>query len=90
MHMPAWDEAYQCQNIRNLQKALEGRSYSVFAGHEHHYRLETINGNAYYRVGTTAAIPRENISECERQFLMVDFRGATPEVKVVKVEDKVL
>ena len=45
---------------------------------------------AGFRAGTTAAIPRENISECERQFLIVDFRGATPEVQVVKVEDKVL
>ncbi len=90
MHMPAWDESYQCENFKNLQQALKGRAYTVFAGHEHQYRLETVNGNAYYRVGPTAAIPRENIPECERQFLIVDFRGATPKVQVVKVEDKVL
>ena len=90
MHKPAWDEAYQCQNIKKLLQALNGRAYTVFAGHEHQYRLETVNGNEYYRAGTTAAIPREHISECERQFLIVDFRGATPEVQVVKVEDKVL
>ncbi|MBW2144131.1 MAG: metallophosphoesterase [Deltaproteobacteria bacterium] len=90
MHMPAWDGSYQCENFKNLQQALKGRAYTVFAGHEHQYRLETVNGNAYYRVGPTAAIPRENIPECERQFLIVDFRGATPKVQVVKVEDKVL
>jgi hypothetical protein len=61
----------------------------VFAGHEHRYLGETFNGNKYFRVGTTAAIPRDNIPECERQFLIVDFRGTTPKVQVVKVEENV-
>ncbi|MCP4576608.1 MAG: hypothetical protein GY846_10030 [Deltaproteobacteria bacterium] len=85
MHMPAWDEVYECQNFKKIQQALKGRSYTVFAGHEHQYRFETIDGNAYYRLGPTAAIPRENIPECERQFLMVDFKGAMPTVSAVRV-----
>ncbi len=87
MHMPAWDEAYECENFKKIARALNGRSYTVFAGHEHRYRLETVSGNSYYRLGPTAAIPRDKTSECEHQFMIVDFKGATPRMKVVKVEE---
>ncbi len=87
MHMPAWDEAYKCENFNKLQKALKGRSYTVFAGHEHRYRLEIVDRNEYYRLGPTAAIPRDNIPECENQFLIVDFRRVMPRVEAVKVDE---
>lgn len=87
MHMPAWDESYACENFQKLQQALKGRPYTVFAGHEHHYRLENIHGKEYYRVGPISAIPRDNTPECQRQFLLVDFKGKRPGVQVIKVEE---
>jgi len=87
MHMPAWNASYECPNFSEFRQALKGRSHTVFAGHEHQYRLDILDGSEYYRLGPTAAISRDGTPECERQFLMVDFKGTVPKVKVVKVEE---
>jgi len=52
MHHPIWN--YDTDGrFEKVEEALEGRNYSVFAGHTHHYLHEERRGNNYYVLGTT-------------------------------------
>lgn len=51
MHQPVWhaDAAWW----RRIERALEARPYTVFAGHRHQYAKSEAAGGVYYRLGTT-------------------------------------
>lgn len=53
LHKPAW--LYQNANnaFPQIQAALAKRRYTVFAGHEHYYQRDVIDGRDYFRLGTT-------------------------------------
>ena len=54
MHKPLWEEDYK-ENIswENLEKLLQGRRYTVFAGHRHVYKEILRKEQSYYRLATT-------------------------------------
>ena len=65
-----------------FQKALAGHNYTVFAGHIHQWRQETIGGHDYYTLGPTAAIPRcANSDDDLNQIVNVSLEGAQPVVR---------
>lgn len=52
LHHPLWDSPHD-SNFHEIESILEGRDYSVFAGHQHMYRhFERKNSN-YYVLATT-------------------------------------
>ncbi len=52
MHHPIWH--YQdLSGFQEIEKALEGRQYTVIAGHNHQYFYETRNNRNYYILATT-------------------------------------
>src|SRR5262249_11046626 len=54
LHRPLWTESNGEKNgWIEVEKLLEGRRYTVFAGHLHHYRKYVRNGMAYYQLATT-------------------------------------
>ncbi|QKS00381.1 metallophosphoesterase [Sphingomonas sp. CL5.1] len=53
MHKPAWLYRNSNSHFTAIQSALAGRPYTVFAGHEHYYQHEMIDGHDYFRLGTT-------------------------------------
>ncbi|MBN8849878.1 MULTISPECIES: metallophosphoesterase [unclassified Sphingomonas] len=53
MHKPAWLYRNDGNHFPTIQSALAGRRYTVFAGHEHYYQHEVIDGHDYFRLGTT-------------------------------------
>ena len=52
MHHPIWGYANNASFL-NIEKALEGRQYTVFAGHTHHYFHRERNKNNYFVLATT-------------------------------------
>jgi hypothetical protein len=60
-HQPLWLEdekraergAAQLTGFNEVEKLLEGRDYTVFAGHHHRYGKWVKNGNKYIRLATT-------------------------------------
>ncbi|MHC4398766.1 MAG: metallophosphoesterase family protein [Planctomycetota bacterium] len=65
-HQPLWledekrlkaakdqDGATQLTGFHEIEKLLEGRSYTVFAGHHHRYGKWVKNGQKYFRLATT-------------------------------------
>lgn len=52
MHKRAWKERNPDANWLKLEKLLAGRSYTVFAGHEHKYEYTNRNGHDYIGLGT--------------------------------------
>jgi hypothetical protein len=54
VHKPMWAAPDRAQNgWLDVEKALAGRSYTVFAGHVHSYRKYVRNGQNYYQLATT-------------------------------------
>ena len=53
LHKPAWLYRNANNKFPEIQAALTGRRYTVFAGHEHYYQRDEIEGHDYFRLGTT-------------------------------------
>ena len=47
------DGATQLTGFNEIEKLLDGRNYTVFAGHHHRYGKWVKNGNKYFRLATT-------------------------------------
>ncbi len=52
MHHPLWTYKHK-SNFGKIEKLLEGRDYTVFAGHEHTYRHFDHQGSRYFILATT-------------------------------------
>jgi hypothetical protein len=58
MHKPVWEDQdythdFDYGNWTKIEKHLQGRPYTVFAGHDHVYKHITRQGQSYYKLGTT-------------------------------------
>ena len=81
MHRPAWRKP-QSAEFAHLQKVLGDRNYTVFAGHLHKYKRESIGGHEYYTLGPTAAIPRcADSADDFNQIVNVNLEGARPVIQ---------
>ena len=52
LHHPIWGYANN-ESFHRIEAALEGRQYTVFAGHTHHYFHQVRNKNNYFVLATT-------------------------------------
>jgi len=59
MHRPVWHNKDVAKTgWPQVEEALQGRKFTVFAGHEHHYQRETRNGSRYYTLATTGGVSK--------------------------------
>lgn len=68
LHKPAWTYPQDQQRLlgfSEIEEALRGRKYTVFAGHNHRYGRYVRNGREYYILATTggATKPRLGFNE---------------------------
>lgn len=52
-HKPVWHGKNESNGWGEIEKALNGRNYTVFVGHEHRYVKAVRNGMNYYQLATT-------------------------------------
>jgi len=52
MHRPIWSYGNQA-GYEEIEDALNGRNYSVFSGHHHHYEYQKRNGMDHYVLATS-------------------------------------
>jgi hypothetical protein len=53
MHEPVWDNP--SDDFKEIDKAIQGREYTFFAGHTHYYDYDLINGHEYITVASAGA-----------------------------------
>ncbi len=53
LHKPIWTGDVEKNRFGEIEKALAGRKYTVFAGHVHRYQRFIRNGMNYYQLATT-------------------------------------
>jgi hypothetical protein len=54
LHRPLWDDNNGAENgWTDIEHMLDGRRYTVFAGHEHRYQRAVRRGMNYYQLATT-------------------------------------
>ena len=53
LHEPVWDNP--SDDFKEIDKAIQGRNYTFFAGHTHYYDYDKINGHEYITVGSAGA-----------------------------------
>jgi 3',5'-cyclic AMP phosphodiesterase CpdA len=59
LHKPIWTQKnLEKSGWLDIEKALAGRSYTVFAGHIHRYQKFTRNGMSYYQLATTGGVSK--------------------------------
>lgn len=60
LHRPLWTSQYNPEGTLwpEVELALEGRPYTVFAGHVHRYQKFVRNGQHYYQLATTGGVSK--------------------------------
>lgn len=58
LHKPVWTGDVAKNRWGEVEKALAGRNYTVFAGHVHRYQKFVRNGMNYYQLATTGGSSR--------------------------------
>ena len=53
MHQPVWNNP--SESFKQIDKAIQGRKYTFFAGHTHYYDYDLINGSEYITVASAGA-----------------------------------
>jgi predicted phosphodiesterase len=53
VHRPVWQASPRDKRFADIEAALKGRPYTVFAGHAHTYEYQERNGMDYIRLSTT-------------------------------------
>jgi protein-tyrosine phosphatase len=53
LHEPVWDSP--SGSFKEIDKAIQARDYTFFAGHTHYYDYDLINGHEYITVGSAGA-----------------------------------
>lgn len=54
LHRPVWNNANADEiGFTEFEKLLQDRQYTMFAGHEHHYKKVVRHGRNYYQLATT-------------------------------------
>jgi predicted phosphodiesterase len=53
LHKPIWTKNVEKNGWGEVEKLLDGRNYTVFVGHEHHYQKFVRQGMNYYQLATT-------------------------------------
>ena len=53
LHEPAWENP--SESFKTIQKLLERRDHTIFAGHLHYYDYDEIDGHEYITMGPTGA-----------------------------------
>ncbi len=53
LHEPAWENP--SESFKAIQKMLQGRKHTFFAGHLHYYDYDKIDGNEHITMGPVGA-----------------------------------
>jgi hypothetical protein len=84
LHKPAWK--YGNENFRKIEAMLQGRNYTVFAGHEHSYEYSKVNGRDYIQLATTGGGKPEQTSGVFDHFVWVTMTEEGPEIANLLLE----
>ena len=53
LHQPVWNNP--SESFKKIDKAIEGRDYTFFAGHTHYYDYDLLNGKEYITIASAGA-----------------------------------
>ncbi|WP_380879952.1 metallophosphoesterase family protein [Sphingomonas sp. DBB INV C78] len=83
MHKPAWK--LDSAEFAKIEQALQGRPYTVIAGHNHYYAHELRNGRDYISMGTAGAISHQHGPGEMDHIAWVTLRDKEPDVALIKL-----
>lgn len=84
MHKPAW--LYDSPEFREIEALLEGRPYTVLAGHEHFYRWESRHGRDYIDMATTGGVWLREGGGRVDHVLLVSMTDAGPRYANIRLD----
>lgn len=86
MHKPAWRDVYNCPNFTRIAEALGNSPYSIFAGHEHHYQYEEINGTDHIILSATGGLTKGTGPAYMDHVTWITMTDNGPEICNLKLE----
>ena len=86
MHRPAW--LVPSPRFAQIERLLEGRSYTVLAGHYHRYGYERRNGMDYIRLGTTGGMSgsREGSPDGQDHLMWISLDENSPRITNIRLD----
>jgi hypothetical protein len=84
MHKPAWE--YGSEDFREIESMLQGRDYTVFAGHHHSYKYLEVNGRDYIRLGTTGGGMDQEVPGSFDHFVVVTMTKEGPRIVNLRLD----
>jgi predicted phosphodiesterase len=86
MHKPGWKT--DREDYDRLVQLLEGRAYTMFAGHLHALEYEERNGNERIQMGRTGGLAHgDGTAPCDANMILwVTVRGGKPTYRVLPLE----
>jgi predicted MPP superfamily phosphohydrolase len=85
MHKPAWKRE-DGKGLDKIEEALNGRSYTVFNGHEHSFLYEVKNDMDYIMLGTTGGGQNPTDENSFDHLTLITMDPSGPNISHIKME----
>lgn len=85
MHKPIWTREDE-KGLGRLEKALKGRSYTVFNGHEHSFSHRLKNGMDYIMLGTTGGYQNDQDEAAFDHITLVRMAAERPVITHIRMD----
>lgn len=86
MHKAPWKFEADQNHFQAIEQALEGKSYTLFHGHEHAYAHEQRYGIDYIQLATTGGVQLDKEGRSADQIVLVTVDGKTADVANILLE----
>jgi len=86
LHQPDWDNPGQLKALHAIEQMLQGRPYTVIAGHLHYYDYTKRNGRDYITMGPVGASWHKNGPGNVDHILWVTMKKDGPEIAMITLD----
>jgi len=86
LHQPDWEHTKEGKALRAVEQMLQGRPYTVIAGHLHYYEIQKRHGRDYITMGPIGASWHKNGPGNVDHLLWVTMKKSAPEIAVITLD----
>lgn len=85
-HQPDWDNPGEGEAFKSIEEMLQGRPYTVVAGHLHYYDFKQRQGSDYIIMGPAGASWHKNGGGNVDHFLWITMKPDGPEIANITMD----
>lgn len=86
LHQPDWEHPKEGRALHAIEQMLQGRPYTVIAGHLHYYEIQKRHGRDYITMGPIGASWHKNGRGNVDHVLWITMKKNAPELAVITLD----